>query len=56
MMKEFCLLTGTEYSDIEQRWLLFQRQILKYAPLEGKETVKTLLEQYNAVEEDNTGL
>lgn len=54
-MSVFCMQTETEEDVIENRWRKFQEQILKYAPLEQKKSVKSIVKDYHSIEEDAAG-
>ena len=55
MISAFCMQTETEEDSIESRWRKFQEQILKYAPLEQKKSVKSIVKDYHSIKEDAAG-
>ena len=55
MLKEFCSLTGAEESTFKENWKKYEDLAFKYAPLEQKRSVKLLLSQYMAEEQDDAG-
>ena len=56
MMNEFYLQTGTDEDSVRERWARCQTSIMKYAPLEQKKAVKTLLSDLTSVDEENEGI
>ena len=50
MLNKFCQMTGAIQNDFKQTWEEYEMLIMKYAPLEDKRAVKTLLLDYEAVE------
>ena len=56
MLSEFCSLTGSEESKFKENWEKYEKLVFKYAPLEQKKSVRTLLNQYNAEECENAGM
>ena len=55
MLNEFCSLTGLEEGKFKDTWAKYEKLVIKYAPLEQKKTVKSLLRQYQSNECDNAG-
>ena len=55
MLNEFCQMTGAIQNDFKQMWEEYETLIMKYAPLEDKRAVKTLLLDYKAVENNCAG-
>lgn len=51
MMKEFCLMTGANESEIAHSWTKTQYQVLSYAKVEKKSAVKKLILRYREYKE-----
>lgn len=56
MINAFCLITGANVEECDQQWMKCQEQILKYAPLEQKKSVKTIMKNFNAMEDSDAGM
>ena len=56
MLNAFCMLTGANDEEFDQQWMKCQEQILKYAPLEKKKSVKTIMKNFSAIEDSDTGM
>ena len=48
MLKEFSLITGKKSKSFESMWLITEEKILKYAELEEKRKIKSLVKQYKS--------
>ena len=55
MLHEFCLLTGFDENTIKERWARCRDRIMKYAPLEQKKIVKSLLRDMDAADMECEG-
>ena len=51
MLQELSHITGSSESDIKERWLYVEQQVLKYTPKDGRKAVKSLLSEYNQIGE-----
>ena len=50
MAKEFCDTTGADEAAFDECWGLFQKRMVKYAPLEQKKAVTEILRTFDQVE------
>ena len=55
MMKEFCHLKNIDKEGIRKRWFETVSTLFKYALIEEKKSVKTLLRQYSALDSEDEG-
>ena len=56
MMNEFYLQTGRDEDFVRERWARCQASVMKYALLEQKKAVKTLLSDLTSVDEEKEGM
>ena len=56
MMQEFCTQTGVEKEVVNARWLSCQVRLLKYAPLEQRKAVKSIVRDMEAIGFDDEGM
>ena len=54
MIKEFSLITNKDPSEFQSSWENIEDRVLKFAEIEEKRKVKSLLKQYNSSDGDNT--
>ena len=55
MVTELCRIAGTDEVTIKAKWEEVEGKILRYAALDTRKSVKTLVTQYNASDEQNAG-
>ena len=56
MIQEFCSLTGRKEGDIiYARWKEVKTKVLKFAALDERQAVRSLLSHHDATEEKNEG-
>lgn len=56
MLNEFCSLTGAVQNKFKMNWEIYEKQIIKYAPFETKESVKNLVTKYNLKKDCSLGM
>ena len=55
MIQEFCKLTGRKEGDIYARWEEVETKVLKFAALDERRAVRSLLLHHDAAEEKSEG-
>ena len=55
MIKEFCQLTGAVESSFMAKWIEFETAVFKYAPLEEKRAVKSVMTEYKRYTSESSG-
>ena len=53
-MKEFSLYTGKDPAAFQSSWLEIEEKVLKYAEIEDKKKIKSLIKEYKSSEYQNT--
>lgn len=53
MMSEFCQITGVDENTLSDKWERCHKSIRKYAPLEQKKSVKSLLQDIKIIDGEN---
>ena len=56
MLQEFCTQTGVEKEVLNARWLSCQVRLLKYAPLEQRKAVKSIVRDMETTGFDDEGI
>lgn len=56
MIQEFCTKTGVEKEVLNARWLSCQVRLLKYAPLEQRKAVKSIVQDMEATGFEDDGM
>lgn len=54
IMKEFSLYTGKDPAAFQSSWLEIEEKVLKYAEIEDKKKIKSLIKEYKSSEYQNT--